>query len=109
MTDKIWVFQTQIQLIFRNNQDTPDLIDKRIINEVMKKNEQICNLFSKISDENNAMLYKCVKTELERGTKPILNFKTGRNSLESFILLITSFRNSIIDFNHLVSLEDTEF
>lgn len=64
----------------------------------MKKNEQICNLFSKISDENNILLYKCVKTEHERGIQPILNFKTGRNSLESFILLRTSIRNSIIDF-----------
>lgn len=94
-------------------QDMPDLTNEYNINVVIKKIRKVVMYFKRSPTKNDTILQKYVKAEHGKEIKLLLDCKTRWNSLlamlERFILLKTSIQKSLIDLNHPVSLEDSDY
>lgn len=90
-----------------------DLTDKYDINEVIKKVCKAVLYFKRSLTKNDAVLQKYVKEEKGNQLSLLLDVKTGWNSLltmpQRFIDLKTCIQKSLIDLNHPVTLNDSEF
>lgn len=69
--------------------------------------------FKKSPTKNDTVLQKYVKADHGKEIKLLLDCKTRRNNLlfmvERFILLKTSIQKSLIDLNHPVHIDDSDY
>ncbi|XP_047134946.2 uncharacterized protein LOC124812399 [Hydra vulgaris] len=89
------------------------LTNEQNINELVKKARRVVVLFKGSPTKNDAVLQKYVKEEKGSELSLILDCKTRWNSLlsmlERFLALKTCIQKALIDLNHLVSLNESDF
>ena len=89
------------------------LTNEQNINELVKKACKVVVLFKRSPTKNDAVLQKYVKEEKGSELSLILDCKTRLNSLPStlelFLALKTCIQKALIDLNHPVSLNESDF
>jgi len=94
-------------------QDIPDLTNECNINVIIQEIRKVVMYFKRSPTKNDTILQKYVKAEYGKEIKLLLDCKTRWNSLlamlERFILLKTSIQKSLIDLNHPIHLEDSDY
>ena len=89
------------------------LTNKQNINELVKKARKVVVIFKQSPTKNDAVLQKYIKEDKGSELLLILDCKTRWNSLlsmlESFLALKTCIQKALIDLNHPVSLNESDF
>jgi hypothetical protein len=100
-------------LIIETDQNVPDLTNDENINEVIKKVRKVVLYFKRSPTKNDTVFQKYVTSEHGKELSLLLDCKTRWNSLltmlERFALLKASIQKALIDLNHPVRLEDSDF
>jgi hypothetical protein len=100
-------------LIIETDQNVPDLTNDQNINEVIKKVRKVVLYFKRSPTKNDTVFQKYVTSEHGKELSLLLDCKTRWNSLltmlERFALLKASIQKALIDLNHPVRLEDSDF
>uniref|UniRef100_A0A2S2QKB9 HAT C-terminal dimerisation domain-containing protein n=1 Tax=Sipha flava TaxID=143950 RepID=A0A2S2QKB9_9HEMI len=93
--------------------DIPDLTNDYNISVVIKKIRKVVMYLKRSPTKNDTILQKYVKAEYGKEIKLLLDCKMRWNSLldmlERFILLKTCIQKSLMDLNHPVRLEDSDY